>query len=181
MRYATIDWRVFRDLSWWHWLATIPLLAAHLSEFAGALYIAILICAAVGGYFWYRLREIHPYPVQVRLGYLSLLLMGLLPGMQWVHWIQLMGTTAMVTVGYCPLLRMLRLAPFNRVDPLTPAMVWRVFFRDPCVGGLINWHAGTTVVPAAACCSLAARPSGQNCSLPDNNMTSRTHQHASAH
>jgi len=149
----SFDRKVLSDISWWHWALTVPMLAAHLSGVPGALEAAMLLCAVVGVYFYTRIGKLRPYPVQIRLAYLSLLLIGTLPWMQWVYWVQLVGTTAMVTVGYCPLARMLNLAPFNRDEPLTRSFVWRVFFQDPCAGGLVRWSAESVDAPVA-CCAL---------------------------
>jgi hypothetical protein len=45
--------------------------------------------------------------VQVRVAYMGLLAVGIVPWMQWVHRVQLFGSISMVTVGYCPLIRTL--------------------------------------------------------------------------
>ena len=110
----------------------------------------MLLCAVAAVYYFMHVRQLRPFPVQVRLAYLALLAAGALPWMQWIHWVQLAGTTAMVTVGYCPLIRMLSLASRNRTEPLTPSFLWRVFFRQPCTGGLVRWSADSTA-PAAGC------------------------------
>lgn len=155
MRSWHIDRTVFVDLSWWHWVLTIPLLTLHGASYRGALPVAVGLCGAVAAYFVVRLRQLRPFPVQVRLAYLSLLLVGMLPWMSWIHGVQWLGTTAMVMTGYCPLLRVLRLAPWNRAEPLTCELLYQVFLREACVGGLIRWTA-TTTSPQAACCSLRA-------------------------
>jgi hypothetical protein len=84
--------------------------------------------------------------------------------MGWMHWIQLAGTSAMVTVGYCPLARMLGLLPFNRSQPLTWSLVCQLFLRDPCVGGLVRWFPNSEAV--ANCCSIKRPQGGASCSLP---------------
>jgi hypothetical protein len=158
-----LDRQVFFDLSWWHWALTIPLLAARLAGYPGALLCAAGLCAAAGGYFWRRLRQVRPYPVQVRIAYLGLLAVGSLPWMQWLHWVQLFGTTAMVTVGYCPLIRLLSLAPPNRTEPLTAPLVWRVFVTAPGVGGLVKWPVAA---PSRMACGALSEETLPACSLP---------------
>ena len=96
-----LNQQVATDVSWWHWLLTIPLLLVNLAGYRWGMAIAMGLCAVAGGYFWHLLRRIKPYPVQVRIAYIVWSAVGLLPGMQWMLWIQLCGTTAMVTVGYC--------------------------------------------------------------------------------
>ncbi|QDT73580.1 hypothetical protein I41_27690 [Lacipirellula limnantheis] len=164
MARATLDRHVLTDLSWWHWALTIPLLAAHLAGSFSALATATGLCIVVGGYFFHLIQRIRPYPVQVRIAYLGLLIVGVLPWMNWIHWIQLCGTTAMVTVGYCPLIRLLSLLPLNNDKPLTISLVWRAFVLQPCAGGLVKRRAKS---PSAAvnCCSLAVDRPTMECSL----------------
>lgn len=175
MRRPTIDRHVLADPSWWHWAATVPLLAAHLIGAPWAIEIAIALCSAVTGYFYARVGRVKPFPVQIRLAYLGLLSTGLLPWMNWLYWVPLVGTTAMVTVGYCPLARFLSLLPFNRDEPISWVLVKRAFLRDPLAGGLLVWPSNACAAPPA-CCSLqsrnlAAPPSASSCSL----TTQRSH------
>ena len=165
MSQPNIAREVLTDPSWWHWTLTIPLLALRLGGVSWSIWPAVGLCVVMCGYYLVRVRRLQPYPVQIRVGYLGLLLAGTLPAMEWIHWVQLFGTTAMVTVGYCPLARMLNLLPFNRTEPLTLAFVFRTFFHDPCAGGMLSWSSGPA--PAAACCSLAGRSLTAACALPD--------------
>lgn len=150
---ARIDRSVLKDPSWWHWALTVPLLALHLAGYWWALPAVIGLCVVAGGYFYWRLRQIGPYPVQVRVAYLALLLLGTLPGMNWIYWVPLAGTTAMVLVGYCPLIRALSLATWNRRETFSWPLVWRAFVREPCAGGLVAWPT-TSSLPAVVCCSV---------------------------
>ena len=88
-----LDRRVLSDAGWWHWILTVPLLAAHLAGVSNVLLAAMVLCALFGIYFLYRIRALRPYPVQVRIAYFAWLAVGLLPGMVWMHWIALCGTT----------------------------------------------------------------------------------------
>ena len=175
-----IDLRVFTDVSWWHWALTVPLLAAHLGGYPWAMVVAMGLCGCAAGYFLLRLRQFQPYPVQVRVVYLGLLAVGTLPWMQWVHWVQLAGTTAMAAVGYCPLLRILSIAPLNRTEPLTLALAWRVFVREPCAGGLVAWSAESQS-PAAACCALPNSNTPVACSLPHHRLPPKDQRRAPTH
>lgn len=181
MSKAHLNYHIVTDVSWWHWLLTVPLLAYNLAGHRWAMAAAMGLCALVGGYFWFKLRQIKPYPVQVRIAYLVWSAIGLLPGMQWMLWVQLCGTTAMVAIGYCPLIRLLSLLPPNRKEPLTASLVWRAFVKEPCAGGLVNWSTGAagTVV---SCCSLPNNSVSLACSLPRKlHPISEDIHHASTH
>jgi hypothetical protein len=166
-----LDRQVLKDPSWLHWAATLPLLVASLVGISWAIPAAMLLCMAAGGYYYSLLRQVRPFPVQVRIAYFALLAAGMVPYMQWLHWIQLVGTTAMVTFGYCPLIRMLSLAPWNRNQPFTRALAVEILFRQPCSGGLLNWQpttegcgASCSLAPRAASCS--AKVSGREFAAP---------------
>lgn len=125
-----------------YWLATLPLLAlgvaGHPAAVGGAMALTALHAvhlAARGAWFL-------DLCVQVRLAYFALLVVGLLPGMAWVHWLQLAGTAAVVASGYCLLARAMSLLPWNRQQPLTARLVRQALF-------------GLRLRPANACGELA--------------------------
>lgn len=66
-----------------------------------------------------------------------------------MHTIALVGTSAMVTVGYCSLERMLELAWFNRTQPLTLSLVRSVIYSPP--ESAIFYHRTTPICS----CSMA--------------------------
>jgi hypothetical protein len=155
-----IDKGVFLDPSWWHWALTVPLLAAHLSGIDAALAVAMMLCAVMAIVFWARIGGTMAMPVQVRIAYLALLAIGTAPGMAWIHWVQLVGTRATVTVGYCTVVRMLTLLPWNRSEPLSLAML-RNLALAPSAGGLWMHTAHTSASPVACSCSLHSRRQSQ--------------------
>ncbi|HKB06056.1 MAG TPA: hypothetical protein VKD90_27930 [Gemmataceae bacterium] len=159
MSRTVLDPRVLADPSWWHWAATVPLLAAHLSGYVGAIQATLALCAAMAAYFLARVRRWRPLPVQVRLAYFGWLSVGLLPGMGWMHVVALAGTTAMVVVGYCPLARMVGLLWFNRSEPLSAGLVWRQVVAAPA-GGLFTPRPSAGADRPAAACSLGSRRAG---------------------
>ena len=151
MHRAFLETRVLRDPSWWHWAITVPLLAAHVLGLPWAIEAALLLCAAMTLCYLLLMRSLQPFPVQVRLVYFGWLQVGLLPAMQWMHYIALVGTTAMVTVGYCPLGRMLALLWFNRTEPLTLSLLQRVLFSRPDGGLLYRRPMRETARPICSC------------------------------
>ena len=126
---ADIDTSVFRDVSWWSWIVMIALLvmrfAYHLPQAAHA---AVALCGGLAALDMIaRARageERFAMPVQIRLGYVALLIVGLLPGMAWMHAVQIAGTTARVLLGYCLLERELRLMPWNYPGRLTICLLY---------------------------------------------------------
>jgi hypothetical protein len=63
------------------------------------------------------------------------------PPLSFIHWIQLVGTTAVVTVGYCPLARIMVLMPWNRSRPLTVALAWNTIISPPVADSILEVHA----------------------------------------
>lgn len=111
-----------RDLGWWYWLMTVGFLTAGLMGWSMAL------CAVQITHVIWLTRDAASFSVQVRVAYLGLLLAGLWPPLWWVHWVQLVGTSARVTVGYCFLARVLSLLSWNRRQPLSWDLLARTFF-----------------------------------------------------
>jgi len=115
------------DLGWWYWFLTAGLLGVGLFGWPTAIYVAILLCAVQIGHVIWVTRDLTAFPVQVRVAYLAMLIAGLWGPLQWIHWMQLAGTTARVLVGYCLLARTLSLAPWNRWQPVSLALIRRTF------------------------------------------------------
>ena len=121
-----------------YWLITDLFLAAGLLLWPPALYAAIAVTTLHNLHFVLRNPGIHSFPLQVRFIYLGLLIIGQLPYCQWINWIQLLGTTALVTIDYCPLARILSLAPWNRQQPLTWGLFTKAIFTPPVKGSILQ-------------------------------------------
>jgi hypothetical protein len=131
-----------REIDWWYWLVTDGLLIGSLAAWRWGIYPAITLTAVQAAHYLVREGSPAAFPVQVRMGYLLLLVLGTLSPLSIIHWIQLVGTTAVVTVGYCPLARILVLMPWNRSGPLTAALVWNTIITPPVAGSILDVHAG---------------------------------------
>jgi hypothetical protein len=135
-----------RDPAWWYWLLTVSLLAAGIGGRAWGIPLAMVLCVVQIVHFGWHARTPAALPVQVRAAYLILLVVGSWPPMQWVHTVQLLGTSARVLIGYCLLARILSLAPWNRTKPLSLSLVRRTFLSmqpnvTPCGSSLQRrWH-----------------------------------------
>jgi len=127
-----------QDIGWWYWAVTLLLLAGALAEWP--LGFAPVIALTGVQLLHYRLREgsLAAFPVQVRTGYLLLLLAGQWPPLHFIYWIQLVGTSAMVVADYCPLARFLSLMPWNRREPFTLKLVVRTFLAPPVKGSILQ-------------------------------------------
>lgn len=127
------------EIDWWFWLVTVLLLGA-------ALFLAsypimcgtIAFCALQGVYYLVRDKSIMAFPVQVRMAYTLLLVLALLPSLQIIAWLQLIGTFVVVTSGYCILARMMVLMPWNRSVPMSVALLRQTFLRPPVNGSIMQ-------------------------------------------
>ena len=126
------------DISWWYWLATTVLIASGLMGYGMAFYAAIILTLTQLTHFAAREKSITSFPIQVRLAYLGLLLLGQWTPFFFIYWVQLAGGTAMITFGYCPLARILSLLPCNRHHPLTFSLLRRTFCSAPIRGNVLQ-------------------------------------------
>jgi hypothetical protein len=151
------QWRC-QDVKWWYWLVTAILLAAYVAGSRAAIFAAIALGAVQLVHFAARERSLRAFPVQVRAAYLALLVVGLVPPLGFIHWVQLAGTWAMVLVGYCPLARALSLLPWNRRQPFSAALARRAFLSPPVRGSIVEaMNLGTPVFATDAGCGSAER------------------------
>lgn len=127
-----------QDLLWWYWLATIPfLMVGILGEEQGLRVVAILTTLQIF-YFLWREQSLSAFPVQVRIGYLGWFNLGLLPYMEWMLWIQLIGTSLSVLIDYCPMARLVAFAPWHRNQPLSGQLIIKTFFSKPVRGSILQ-------------------------------------------
>jgi len=128
-----------------YWQATALLLATHLAGLAWGLPLAMALTLVQTVHFLGLRRDALAFEVQVRAGYLALLLIGTLPGCWPIHIIQFVGVNALMVADYCPLARLLALAPWNRRRPLTRALVRQVILLPPVRGSILDAVHGTPV------------------------------------
>lgn len=128
----------YRDTGWQYWAVTAALLGVGLFTGLPGVEAAAGLCAIQTLHYAALERRVTAFPVQVRLAYLALLLAGFWSPLAWVHWVQLVGTTARVTVGYCLLARIMSLMPWNRREPLSRALVTRTFVSAPVPGNMLQ-------------------------------------------
>lgn len=141
------DPSVLATATWWGWSASIPLLMTRfLFGRPEPILAAAVLCGVLLSVDWLRRRGgFSEMSIQIRLGYIGLLLAGLLPWMAWIHAVQLVGTTARVLGGYCLLGRILRMMPWNRVESLTWSRALSLILMAPGSGGLWRFGARDSV------------------------------------
>jgi len=127
-----------RKLSWWYWLVTGVLLAGALWDWPPGFAPVLVLTLVHNLHYLLREASVKSFPVQVRIGYLLWMLIGLWGPFAFFHWIQLAGTSAAVLTDYCPMARMLSLLPWNRRSPLTVKLILRTFLQPPVPGSILN-------------------------------------------
>ena len=121
----------WNKLEWWYWLVADGLLLLALLVDRNIFYSAIAFNVLQWAHIALRRQGLTHFSSQVRFAYVLWMAAGLLPGLFWMHWIQLMGTTALLVVDYCPLARLLSLLPWNRQLPLSWRLVVRTILAPP--------------------------------------------------
>ncbi|MEN8170119.1 MAG: hypothetical protein ABFS08_07855 [Pseudomonadota bacterium] len=123
---------------WSYWTLTVTFLAIGLLIWPTALFLAMIVNLAHAIHFLLRQPGIFAFPMQVRICFLSLLVLGQAPFFGWVHWVQLIGGTVKLTTGYCPLARMMSLLPWNRNQPISWGLLNTVIFTPPVSGSIVK-------------------------------------------
>ncbi len=120
------------------WIATWVLL---LLGWLHPGYFSLVVFLSLGQaliFFQLFNRQLRPFPVQVRVTYFFWVAIGtFVPGCRFLMLITTVGLAGNLFFRYCPLARMLYLAPWNRNEPLTLDYVRRVFLSPPAKGAFI--------------------------------------------
>lgn len=128
----------YRSISWWYWLVTVGFLTAGVSGWPTGFLLAIGLTLFQLIHFSIREHSITAFPLQVRLGYLLLLLIALPEKLQLFYWILTIATWARVLFGYCTMARMVSLLPWNRKGEFSFALVKQTFFSAPVRGNILQ-------------------------------------------
>lgn len=127
-----------KSAAWWIWLVTWECLAYGL--FADQSGFLFAITATILNIFYYACldKSVTSFSVQVRVGILTIFLLGQAPGMSWIYWIPFAGIAARNLTGYCLLARLMSLLPWNRQEPLTFRLIKRRIFSPPVNGSILT-------------------------------------------
>lgn len=126
------------NINWLYWAVTDALLIVAVLGWEQGFAAAIGLNTVQAIHFMLRERSLAAFPVQVRVGYLGLLLAGQWAPLYFIYFIQIAGTTAMVLFDYCPLARLLSLMPWNRREPLSLGLLKRTVFSPPVRGNILH-------------------------------------------
>jgi len=131
-----------RGIAWWYWLLAATGLGLGVAGWSPGYGFAIGGTLVHGIHYLSRGHGPGSLPLQVRIAYLALLVLGLWPPLAFVHLLQLAGTSALLAFDYCALARALALMPWNRRLPLSPGLVGRIFFTPPVRGSVLRLVGG---------------------------------------
>ena len=128
----------YREFSWQYWLLSACFLSAGVAGFPIGFVLAIGLTCIQVVHFFVREGRISAFPVQVRIGYLLLLLVSLPEPMQLLYWVPTIGTWAQLIFGYCTMARIVSLMPWNLKEPFSRALLMRTFFSAPVRGNIMQ-------------------------------------------
>ena len=137
-----IDWR---EMSWWYWLATVILLCLGMAGWESGYPGAMSLTGVQIVHFALREHSMTAFPVQVRIGYLLLLLVAYPVPMQWLYWVPIIGTWAQLIIGYCTMARLVSLLPWNRREPFSVRLLLSTFFSAPVRGSVLPQEAAENI------------------------------------
>lgn len=120
--------------TWWIWFAIATLLAFGFAGYASGYVAAMMLSVVQAVWFIRKHRSLKPYPVQIRVAYAACLLVYGIPALNWMIWIPMLGTFALVLFGYCLMARLLSLLPWNRVETPSPGLLRYTFLTPPIPG-----------------------------------------------
>jgi len=132
----------YKDIGWWYWLVSACLLTLGVSGNPAGFILAIGLTVFQLIHFLIRERSIKSFPVQVRIGYLLLLLVALPKPLQLIYWIPTIGTWAQIIFGYCAMARYVSLLPWNRSEKFSLGLLNKTFFSRPVRGSVKQGFAG---------------------------------------
>ena len=126
----------YKKESWWFWVVTAILLSFGFLWSPIFFKLAIFLTIIQTIYFSIRLKSITSFPVQVRVCYLSLLIVSQPHMLQWLYWVPAIGTWAQVLVGYCLMARCVSMFPWNREENFSFQYFKNTIFSRPVRGSV---------------------------------------------
>lgn len=131
-----------KDPGWWYWLLSTVCLWMTMTLDPTA-YIWVLAIGLVQLVHYY-LRDgfALSFPVQVRIAYVTYVLLAMPDNMQWLLYLPAVGGLARVVFGYCLLARMVALLPWNREGSFSWRCVRQTVLSRPVRGNILQGLPG---------------------------------------
>jgi hypothetical protein len=126
------------NLVWTYWLLIVVLLVVGLAGWPAGFMPVIILCSIQVLHFLWREGGVSAFPVQVRIAYLLLILVGQWDLLTFILWMQALGTTIELLLGYCTLARVMALMPWNRRKLLSWQLIRQVLFSAPVKGSVLE-------------------------------------------
>ena len=135
----------YKDIGWRYWLLTAIALSGGVIVDAQFFLLAITITVINLGHLILREGSLKSFPVQVRLCFLALLLIAQPEPMRWLYWLPTIGIWLQIIFGYCLMARIVALLPWHRDEPLSTALLARIFLSRPVRGSVKQGFAAVGV------------------------------------
>jgi hypothetical protein len=128
-------------------MVMIGLQSLRFAGYTNAVAVAIVLCTSLAVVdLILRRWDVRAMSVQIRLGYVLLLALGLIPGLEWIHVVQIVGTSIRVMTGYCLLERELRMLPWNQSGGTSWSQMCNILLACPGAGGILRF--GGSLAPS---------------------------------
>lgn len=121
-----------------YWQTTALLLAGHFGGWGAGLPLVILLNVVQSSHFALQRRSLKAFDVQVRVGYLALLLLGTVGPLWPLHVVQFVGVNALLVADYCLLARLLVLLPWNRRRAFSLDLLRWALLSPPAPGAIVS-------------------------------------------
>ena len=121
----------YKTAAWWYWVVSTITLNLTVLGIYQLFPVTLGIAVVQLLHFAIRDRGRPTMTVQIRTGYLLVLLLTIPEPMHWFLWVPAIGTLARVLFSYCLMARMLVLLPVNRKESLSMAFVKKAFLTPP--------------------------------------------------
>lgn len=126
----------YKDIGWWYWLVTVFFLMLGLAGDPTWFVMAIGFTGFQLMHYIFKERKFSAFPVQVRFGYLILLMVSFFDVMQWLYWLPVIGTWAQIIFGYCAMARVVSLLPWNHNEQFSLHFVKKTLLSRPVRGSV---------------------------------------------
>ena len=128
----------YKNIGWWYWLISAILIACGLFGWRDAFLLVVLLNVINVFHYIYRERSFTSFPVQVRIGFLFLLLVAYPEPLRGIYWIPGIGLWAQVVFGYCAMARFMSLMPWNKNEKYSAKLLKKTFISQPVNGSVMQ-------------------------------------------